>query len=95
MRAMDGDIRLVDLTLGELFALLDERDAERENRAKQRDGLPTVVYGLAGVQQVYRCSKATAAKILSSGRIDAAVTRVTPRKIIVNVDKALALCPMV
>lgn len=81
------------MTLAELFQVLDERDAEQRKMAQQRAGLPAMVYGLDGIMQLYRCSKSTAARILRSGRIDAAVTRVSARKFAINVDKALSLCP--
>ena len=88
---MNTEKRLIDMTLSELLAILDERD----NRRKERDasGLPTLVYGLKGICEIYHCSPNTAARILRSGRIDAAVTRASARKLIVNVDKALALLP--
>lgn len=93
MREINGNTRLIDMTLAELFQVLDERDAERKKMAQQREKLPALVYGLDGIMQVYNCSKSTAARILKSGRIDAAVSRVSSRKFAINVDKALSLCP--
>lgn len=91
---INGDTRLIDITLGQLFQLLDERAAEREKTAKKRNELPSLVYGLDGIQQIYGCSKSTAVRILKSGRIDSAVARVSPRKFAINVEKALSLCPI-
>lgn len=90
---IEGSTRLIDLTLAELFAVLDERDAEREKTAKNRQSLPSVVYGLDGLREIYHCSKSTAARILRSGKINAAVSRISARKFAINVDKALSLCP--
>ncbi len=90
---INGSTRLIDMTLEDLLMMLDRRDREREKEASARQGLPSVVYGIAGLCDVYKCSRATAAKILRSGRIDAAVQRVSERKLIINVDKALTLCP--
>lgn len=88
---INGNTRLIDMTLEELFQAIDERIAEREKSAKK--AMPEVVYGLTGIMQVYQCSKSTAARILRSGRIDAAVSRVSARKLVINVAKALSLCP--
>lgn len=86
--------RIVDMTLAELFAALDERDEQRRQK-QQADALPAVVYGIAGVRQIFRCSKSTACRIMRSGRIEGAVSRVSDRKFIINVAKALELCPNV
>lgn len=88
---INGNTRLIDMTLEELFQAIDERNAEREKNTKK--AMPEVVYGLTGIMQVYQCSKSTAARILRSGRIDAAVSRVSARKIVINVATALSLCP--
>lgn len=90
---IEGSTRLIDMTLAELFAVLDERDAERERTTQNRQSLPSVVYGLDGLREIYHCSKSTAARILQSGKINSAVTRVSARKLVINVDKALSLCP--
>lgn len=48
------------------------------------------VYGYAGIARIFGCSTATAARIKTSGKIDAAIKQVG-RKIIVDADLALAL----
>lgn len=86
---MNPSTRIIDLTVEQLLALLDERDANKAEAQR----LPTVVYGLEGIMEIYRCSKSTAGRVLRSGRIDEAVTRISARKFAVNVAKALTLCP--
>lgn len=92
---MDKETRIIDLTLDELFAALDERDRRKQEAQKQVAGMPELVYGLQGIQQLYRCSKTTASKLLRSGKLNPAVSRVSKKNIVINVAKALALCPNV
>lgn len=89
---IDRGTRLVDLTLGDLLAVLDERETCRQETARREETLPPLVYGLSGIQMLYRCSKSTASRILRGGRIDAAVSQVG-RKIVVNTRKALECLP--
>lgn len=49
-----------------------------------------IVYGIAGIAQIFGCSIPTASRIKKSGIINDAVTQVG-RKIVVNADKALEL----
>lgn len=90
----DTSRRIIDMTLAELFAALDERDQQRRERERANGDLPSMVYGLDGLQKIYRCSKSTASRILRSGKIDNAVTRISARKFAINVDKALNAVPI-
>ena len=57
------------------------------NQSKTED---RIVYGIAGIAQIFGCSIPTASRIKKSGIINDAVTQVG-RKIVVNADKALEL----
>lgn len=85
--------RLVDMTLGDLMALLDERDRRRAAKAAA-ETLPQLVYGLDGIRTLYHCSKPTALRIKRSGRLDGAITEISERKFAVDVRKALELMPL-
>lgn len=48
------------------------------------------VYGIAGICEIFGCSKPTAIRIKKSGRIDKAITQVG-RKIVIDAELALQL----
>lgn len=48
------------------------------------------LYGIAGICEIFSCSKPTAIRIKKSGRIDKAITQVG-RKIVIDADLALQL----
>lgn len=48
------------------------------------------VYGIAGICEIFRCSKATAIRIKKSGVLDKAITQVG-RKIVIDAELALQL----
>ena len=82
--------RLIDLTVGELMELL-----ESARKAASQPQKPTVpekrlVYGIAGIAQLFNCSMTTANRIKASGRIDRAIKQ-NGRIIIVDADLALEL----
>jgi hypothetical protein len=81
--------RLIDVTVGELLDLIEERvntkvviDTTQESKR--------YVYGLAGIAEIFNCSKTTANRIKQSGKIDGAVRQIG-NLIIVDADKAIAL----
>lgn len=80
---MDTNRRIIDMTLGELFAAIDEHMAQQVRPVRN-------VYGIAGIAHLFDCSIPTAQRIKSSGRIDGAISQ-TGRKIVVNADKAIEL----
>ena len=90
---MSEDKRLIDMTLGELLAILDERDRRAAEQRGAIAGLPSLVYGLDGICELYHCTKQTASRIKRSGRLDAAISQVSKKKFAINVSKALSLLP--
>ena len=88
---INDDTRIIDLTVGELNRLLDERDRLLCERiaAVVGDDLPARVEGIRGIAQIYHCSVPTAQRIKNSGKIDCAITQVG-RKIVVDTRTALA-----
>lgn len=86
---MDLNKRIIDLTTGELLDLIAEAiapkvviDTTQENKR--------YVYGLAGIAELFNCSKTTANRIKQSGKIDKAITQIG-NLIIVDADKAIEL----
>lgn len=84
--------RLVDFTGNDLVELLSkylelpklkiENDYTKDNKR--------FVYGLAGIADLFGCSKTTANRIKQSGKIDGAITQVGSI-IVVEAEKALEL----
>ena len=81
---MRDDTRIIDLTVGELKTLL-KKDAPVVKKEEKR-----LVYGRAGIAELFGCSLSTAQRIKDSGKIKKAITQVG-RKIVVDADKALEL----
>lgn len=81
---MRDDTRIIDLTVGQLKALLN-KDAPVVKREEKR-----LVYGIKGIAELFGCSISTAQRIKDSGKIKKALTQVG-RKIVVDADKALEL----
>lgn len=84
---------LFQLTAGEFLNLLrqgitagDGKDAKAKEEATQR----RFVYGIAGIAQLFNCSKTTANRIKASGKIDKAISQ-CGRMITVDADLALSL----
>ena len=88
MIKIDPNTRIIDLTVGELVDLLESATPN----APQVQTLPDkrLVYGIAGIAQLFNCSATTANRIKASGRIDRAITQ-TGRIIVVDADLALEL----
>lgn len=85
----DLNKRIIDLTTGELLDLIAEGitpkvviDTTQENKR--------YVYGLAGIAELFNCSKTTANRIKQSGKIDGAIRQIG-NLIIVDADKAITL----
>lgn len=85
----DLNKRLIDVTVGDFLDLIEERvntkvvvDTTQENKR--------YVYGLAGIAELFNCSKTTANRIKQSGKIDKAITQIG-NLIIVDADKAVEL----
>ena len=85
----DLNKRLIDVTVGDILDLIEERvntkvvvDTTQENKR--------YVYGLAGIAELFNCSKTTANRIKQSGKIDGAIRQIG-NLIIVDADKAITL----
>lgn len=84
-----SDTRIIDLTVGQLMQLLDKKQAPAEIK-EEPEKAKRLVYGIAGIAQLFNCSMTTANRIKASGRIDDAITQ-HGRIIVVDADKALVL----
>ena len=91
---MSNNTRIIDLTLGELLAAVEEQTRRiiAEHQPPSDDDAPRYVYGIPGIMQLYHCSRATAHRIKKSGRIDHAITQVGG-KMVVDVKLALHTLP--
>lgn len=86
---MDAKKRVIDLTLGELLDAISERMQVQDKPEEPREG-KHYVYGLKGLARLLGCSKTTASRLKSSGKIDEAVTQVGAL-LIIDADLALRL----
>ena len=84
-----SNTRIIDLTVGQLMQLLDKKQATAEIK-EEPEKAKRLVYGIAGIAQLFNCSMTTANRIKASGRIDDAITQ-HGRIIVVDADKALVL----
>lgn len=80
---MDTNTRIVDMTLDDLLKAINQREQSEQPRINY-------VYGISGIAALLGCSVATAQRLKSSGRIDAAIVQIG-RKIMCNADVALKL----
>ena len=87
MNQLDLNKPLFQLTAGEFLLLLKESVSEQP---KQEEAQKRLVYGIAGIAQIFNCSMTTANRIKASGRIDDAITQ-HGRIIVVDANKALQL----
>ena len=87
MNQLDLNKLLFQLTAGEFLLLLKESVSEQP---KQEEAQKRLVYGIAGIAQLFGCSKTTANRIKASGKIDEAITQ-CGRMITVDADLALSL----
>lgn len=81
--------RIIDLTVGQLMELLESA----KGQAIPVSPTPTnkrLVYGIAGIAQIFNCSMSTANRIKKSGRIDKAIKQ-AGRIIVVDAELALQL----
>lgn len=70
----------------ELFEAIDEHLSKATTSNNQK----VYVYGINGLAGILGCSRPTAQRIKSSGKIDGAISQ-SGRTIVVDVDKALQL----
>ena len=84
-----SDTRIIDLTVGQLMELLEQKQAPAEIKEEPQKA-KRLVYGIAGIAQLFNCSMTTANRIKASGRIDKAISQ-HGRIIVVDAEKALVL----
>ena len=85
MKKNNTNTRIIDLTLGELLDAVEDRVKEVLAGKPQADEKKKrYVYGLFG------CSKTTASRIKTSGKIDRAITQIGAL-LIIDADLALEL----
>jgi len=82
---ISNDTRLVDMTVGELKAVL-----QSSMSVQKSDGQKKLVYGLQGLADLLHCTKRHASKIKSSGILDEAIKQ-RGRTIVIDSDLALEL----
>ncbi len=87
MIKIDPNTRIIDLTVGQLMELLESVQGTTEHAPEQERRL---VYGIAGIAQIFNCSIATANRIKKSGKINKAISQ-RGRLIVVDANKALEL----
>ena len=78
---------------GEELLFLSRQTAHIDSHTASTQETPTekrYVYGIAGLCEIFGCSKPTAIRIKKSGRIDKAITQVG-RKIVIDAELALEL----
>lgn len=83
-----SETRIIDLTVGQLMDIIAKAQAPVVEKAPEQT--KRLVYGIAGIAQLFNCSLTTANRIKASGRIDDAITQ-HGRIIVVDADKALVL----
>ena len=80
---ISNDTRLIDLTVGELRALL-QNAIPVNNPPESKE----YVYGIKGIAELFHCSYTEAYRIKRSGKINKAIKQ-NGRKIITDAKKAL------
>jgi hypothetical protein len=92
---IDPNKRIIDLSVSEVIEILEEFTGKDKPNSKTlidttKDSNKHFVYGLAGLADLFRCSKTTASRIKQSGKIDKAITQIG-NLIIIDADKAIEL----
>lgn len=80
-----------EIVVMEQAQLLDTiKKALNESSQSSSTNKKTYVYGINGLASILGCSRPTAQRIKSTGKLDSAISQ-TGRTIVVDVDKALEL----
>ena len=87
---MDAEKRVIDMTAGEFAEVLYSVMKRLSNNEEEKVINKRLVYGIAGIAQLFNCSMTTANRIKASGKIDKAISQ-TGRMITVDADLALQL----
>ena len=83
------DTPIWQLNVSELVDLLNNQFDKRDDDG-QKQPQKQYLYGIAGIADLFQCSKSTANRIKSSGVIDKAIRQIG-KKIIVDAELALEL----
>ena len=87
---MNAEKRIIDMTAGEFAEVLYSVMQRLSNNEEEKVTNKRLVYGIAGIAQLFNCSMTTANRIKASGKIDQAISQ-TGRMITVDADLALQL----
>nr|DAQ30655.1 MAG TPA: Protein of unknown function (DUF3853) [Caudoviricetes sp.] len=87
---MDTEKRVIDMTAGEFAEVLYSVMKRLSGNEEEKVTTKRLVYGIAGIAQLFNCSMTTANRIKASGKIDKAISQ-TGRMIAVDADLALQL----
>lgn len=87
---MDTEKRVIDMTAGEFAEVLYSVMKRLSDNEEEKVTNKRLVYGIAGIAQLFNCSMTTANRIKASGKIDQAISQ-TGRMITVDADLALQL----
>lgn len=85
---IDPNTRIIDLTVADLMEIIGKEATVANDSTTPVDR--RLVYGIAGIAQIFNCSMTTANRIKQSGKIDRAITQYG-RKIVVDANLALEL----
>lgn len=90
MKKPNLNTRVIDLTLGELLNAAEDRVRMiLGDKPPKQDEERRYVYGLKGLAKLFGCSKTTASRIKTSGKIDKAITQIGSL-LIIDAEIALA-----
>jgi hypothetical protein len=89
-RSITNDTPIAMLTVGQLKEFLGTIEVQPQFQPVPIAPTKRYVYGQKGVAEIFGCSIPTASRILASGKITGAVSKIG-RCIVVDVDKALEL----
>lgn len=87
---MNAEKRVIDMTAGEFAEVLYSVMKKLSDNEEEKVTNKRLVYGIAGIAQLFNCSMTTANRIKASGKIDQAISQ-TGRMITVDADLALQL----
>lgn len=90
MGIVNAEKRIIDMTAGEFAEVLYSVMQRLSNKEEESTTKRNLVYGIAGIAQLFNCSMTTANRIKASGKIDQAISQ-TGRMITVDADLALRL----
>lgn len=90
MGGVNAEKRVIDMTAGEFAEVLYSVMQRLSNNEEEKVTNKRLVYGIAGIAQLFNCSMTTANRIKASGKIDQAISQ-TGRMITVDADLALQL----